>query len=346
MSLPPELIATGASSSKTSLSLSSSSIINQKAAHDVSGTKVIGAGTEFEGTLNATLTGIKKKMVTEWRCFDKIFIIVGVFFINVILATDSSAAATIQPKVLNDFNDMPRAGIIATIIFMFIAGIRPVFAKISYVFGHLHALILAMVLHTLGLISCASAKRFSAIFAGTAVAVLAIILVDILPVHLRAVVTAYVYIPFITNYYLGVEVANSLVDRWHWVYGILAILAIACSMPAFYSLYFLDKRARATLRTMESSTVIEKKPMLKHFSNAIMEMDVPGLVLICGGIIAILAPLGMQLNVTYGWGSPYVIAPLVIGVVALAFFVYYGSHLAMFSVVPFKLFKSHTFFPP
>ncbi|KAJ1896943.1 hypothetical protein LPJ66_003682 [Kickxella alabastrina] len=250
------------------------------------------------------MTGVKKKMVTEWRHFDKILIILSMFFPNVILTTDSSAATTIQPKILSDFNAMTRAGIIATIIFMFIAGIRPVFAKLS-VFGHLHPLILAIALHTLGLIFCALAKRFSAIFSSTANAILgssgyktlvAIILTDILLVHLRAVVTAYVSTPFMTNYYLGVEVANSL------------------------------------------------KPMIKHFSNAIMEMDVPGLVLICGGIIAFLTPLGMQLNIIYGWSSPHAIAPLVIGVVALAFFVYYESHLDMPPIVPFKLFKSRTFF--
>ncbi|KAJ2381312.1 hypothetical protein GGI05_006028, partial [Coemansia sp. RSA 2603] len=31
----------------------------------------IGAGTEFEGAANATLTGVKKKLVTEWRRSDK-----------------------------------------------------------------------------------------------------------------------------------------------------------------------------------------------------------------------------------------------------------------------------------
>ncbi|KAI7820750.1 hypothetical protein BX661DRAFT_188936 [Kickxella alabastrina] len=76
---------------------------------------------------------------------------------------------------------------------------------------------------------------------------------------------------------------------------------------------------------MESTT----KFMLKHFSNAIIEMDVPGLIII--------------LNIAYGWGSPYAIAPLAIGVVALAFFVYYESHLATSPVVPFKLFKSRNF---
>ncbi|KAJ2719227.1 hypothetical protein GGI07_005336 [Coemansia sp. Benny D115] len=313
---------------------------------------VIGAGTEFEGMPNATLTGVKKKLVTEWRRFDKILIIVGIFFINFITAMDSSATNTIQPTVLSEYNAMTRAGVIGTVTYLLIAGIRPIYAKISDVFGHLQALCLSMFLHTLGFIICASAKNFSAIFGGTIISVLgqagygtlvAIILADILPIHLRAAVTAYVSVPNVTNYYLGVEVGKGLEHRWHWVYGLLAILAVVCSMPAIYSLYHLDKRARAILREIERDEPAEKKPWLRRFGSVLMELDIPGLVLICGGLIAILAPLGMQLNATYGWGSGRVIAPLCIGVVALLFFGYYEKRLATFPVVPFRLFKIRTF---
>ncbi|KAJ1643076.1 hypothetical protein LPJ64_005117 [Coemansia asiatica] len=309
------------------------------------------AGTAFEGTPNATLTGVKKKLVTEWRRLDKILIIVGIFFINFITAMDSSATSTIQPNVLSEFNAMTRAGLIGTVTYLLIAGIRPIFAKISDVFGHLQALCLAMFLHTLGFVICAAAKNFSAVFGGTIISVLgqagygtlvAIILADILPIHLRAIATAFVSIPNVTNYYLGIEVGYGLVDKWHWVYGILTILAVVCSMPAIFSLFRLDKRARAILKDMEGSQV-EKKPMFKRFLDVLMELDIPGLVLICGGIIAILAPLGMQLNITYGWNSGRVIAPLCIGVVALVFFGYYEKRLATFPVLPFRLFKIRTF---
>ncbi|KAJ2355161.1 hypothetical protein GGF43_002853 [Coemansia sp. RSA 2618] len=308
---------------------------------------------EFLGTANATLTGVKKKLVTEWQLFDKVLISVGIFFINFITALDSSATTTVQPRVLSDFNALTRAGVISTVTYLLIAGMRPVFAKISDVFGHLQGLVLSAGLHTLGFLICALAKNFSALFGGTVISVLgqagygtlvAIIIADILPIHLRASVTAYVSVPNVTNYYLGVEVGNGLYDKWHWVYGILCILALVCSLPAMFSLFRLDKRARMILRQVDTVDSSEpKKPKFRRFLEVLMELDIPGLVLICGGFISILAPLGMQLNTTYGWGSARVIAPLVIGVVALLFFVYYEYRLAWFPVVPFRLFKIRTF---
>ncbi|KAJ2460858.1 hypothetical protein GGF42_000572 [Coemansia sp. RSA 2424] len=315
-------------------------------------TTTASAAVPLADSPNATLTGVKKKMVTEWRRFDKILISVGIFFINFVTALDGSATATIQPQVLSDFNALTRVGLIGTVTYLLIAGIRPIFAKISDVFGHLQALMLAMVLHTLGFVICAFSKNFSSIFAGTVISVLgqagystlvAIILADILPIHLRASVTAYVSIPYVTNYYLGVEVGNGLYNSWHWVYGILAIMAIVCSAPSLYSLYRLDKRARQILSEMGALKPTSQSSWLRRCFNVILELDIPGLLLICGGFISILAPLGMQLNTTYGWGSAHVVVPLVIGVVSLIGFVFYEKRLAAFPVVPFRLFKSRTF---
>ncbi|KAI9500849.1 major facilitator superfamily domain-containing protein [Coemansia spiralis] len=293
-------------------------------------------------------------MVTEWSRFDKILISAGMFFINFVTSLDSSATSTIQPRMLSDFNALTKVGLIGTVTYLLIAGIRPIFAKISDVFGHLQALLLAMFLHTLGFIVCALARNFSAVFGGTVISVLgqagygtlvAIIIADILPIHLRASVAAYVSIPNVTNYYLGVEVGSGLLTKWHWVYGILAIMAVVCSAPSIFSLYRLDKRARKILNEMEGGRQAPKtwKGRLNSIYNVFIELDILGLVLICGGFVAILAPLGMQLNITYGWGSGRVIAPLCIGVVTLAVFVYYECKLARYPVVPFRLFKSRTF---
>ncbi|KAJ1729190.1 hypothetical protein LPJ72_005102 [Coemansia sp. Benny D160-2] len=313
---------------------------------------------------DTTMTGVKKKLVTEWTLFDKILIIGGMFFINFVTALDSSATTTIQPRVLSDFNAMTKAGLIGTVTYLLIAGIRPIYAKITDVFGHLQALLMSMFLHTLGFLICSLAKNFSAVFGGTVISVLgqagygtlvAILIADIIPLHLRASVTAYVSVPNVTNYYLGVEVGSGLLNKWHWVYGILTILAVVCSIPSIFSLFRLDKRARKILREIEESedagaeTSVPRRrnrsvrDWARSFYNVVVELDIPGLVLICGGFIAILAPLGMQLNITYGWGSARVIAPLCIGVVSLAFSVYYEARIARYPVIPFRLFKSRTF---
>ncbi|KAJ1946161.1 hypothetical protein GGF37_001326 [Kickxella alabastrina] len=135
---------------------------------------------------------------------------------------DSSATNTVEPRGLSDFNAMSRAGLIGTVTSLLVTGIFPVFAKLSYVFSHLQLLMAAVVLQVLEFVTCATAKNFSAIFGGTVISELGqvgfktfitSILSDILPIHLRASVAAYVSVPSIVNYYLGVEVGNSLVDR-------------------------------------------------------------------------------------------------------------------------------------
>ncbi|KAJ1951126.1 ferrioxamine B transporter, partial [Linderina macrospora] len=316
----------------------------------------IEAHNEWSGALvneteqNATLTGVKKKMVTSWSRFDKIMIAGGIFFINFVTAMDSSATGTIQPTVLSEYNAMTRAGVISTVTYLLIAGLRPMFAKISDVYGHLHGLLISMFFHTLGFVICALSKNFTTIFAGTVISVIgqagygtlvAIIIADIIPIHLRGIVTAWVSIPNVTNYYLGVEVGNGLLSKWHWVYGILAILAVVCSMPSIYSLFRLDRRARQILK--ETGQWHGHRPIGEVLKESWYELDILGLILLCGGCISILAPLGMQLNTTYGWGSARVIAPLVIGVVALVFMVFYERLWARFPVIPFHLFKHRTF---
>ncbi|KAJ2418050.1 hypothetical protein GGF41_005206, partial [Coemansia sp. RSA 2531] len=113
---------------------SSRSSLSDNDDDNVKGVAVVHNGdaiTPIAESPNATLTGVKKKMVTEWRKFDKILISVGIFFINFVTSLDGSATSTIQPQVLSDFNAMTRIGLIGTVTYLLIAGIRPIFAKIS-----------------------------------------------------------------------------------------------------------------------------------------------------------------------------------------------------------------------
>ncbi|PIA13300.1 MFS general substrate transporter, partial [Coemansia reversa NRRL 1564] len=284
---------------------------------------------------------------------DKVIVSIGIFFIYFITALDISATGTIQPRVLSDFNSMTRAGVISTTTYLLIAGIRPGFAKISDVFGYLHALVLSTTLHTLGFLICAVAQSFNAVFAGSVISgigqggygtLVSMIIADILPIHLRGSITAYVSIPNITNYYLGIEVGNGLYNKWHWVYGILCILAVVCSIPAFLALYRVDRHTRNAMRIANSTnTTITKTSISRRIFNALLKLDIPGLVLLCGGLLCILSPLGMQLNLQYGWNSAQVIAPLVIGLITLSLFVIYEYKYAAYPVIAFPLLKNKTF---
>ncbi|KAJ2309830.1 hypothetical protein IWW54_003519 [Coemansia sp. RSA 2705] len=294
-----------------------------------------------------TLAMVRKQLTAKLSLTDKILLSASLFCINFVAALDISTIGTVQPRVLSDFNAMTKVGAITVIMILLSAGIRPVFAKITETFGHLEALIVSVMFHVLGSLICALAKSFGAIFAGTVFSwlgqtgystLVALLVADTLPIHLRASVTAYISIPFVTNYYLGIEIANQLYDKWQWVYGILCILAFVCALPAVFSLLRLNRRARQMLKESGAGP----QPF-KGVCAVLIELDVPGLVLLSGGLIAVLAPLGLQLNSTYGWSSAQVIAPIVSGLLTLVAFIYYELRLARYPIVTFRLLKTRTF---
>ncbi|KAJ2556886.1 hypothetical protein EV175_001700 [Coemansia sp. RSA 1933] len=119
----------------------------------------------------------------------------------------------------------------------------------------------------------------------------AILIAEIIPLHLRTCITAYISVPNVINNCLGFAIGSGLLNKWHWIYGILTILAVVCSLLEIYSLFRLDKRARKILHEIEETEGITSGSA-RCLRDVAIEIDIPGLVLICGGFVAILEPLG------------------------------------------------------
>ncbi|KAJ2779153.1 hypothetical protein H4R18_004184, partial [Coemansia javaensis] len=287
----------------------------------------------------------------EWRLADKMLAGAGVFLLYFIVALDSSATLTIRPRVLSDFNAMTQMGTVSTVMYLLVAGVRPVFSQISDAFGRAHALALSAALYGTGALVCALAQSFATVFGGTVVSgfgvagcstLAAIVVADILPLHQRGIAAAYVSVPSITNYYLGVVLGGRLLDRWHWVYGILCVLGLVCVLSAALVLWWLGRHAPRQRADTSEEPHQEKAPVLRRLGRVLLELDIPGLALLSGGLIAILAPLGLQLGKARGWASAPVIAPVVAGAAVLAGFVYYESKVARRPAVPLRLLRART----
>ncbi|ORX95450.1 major facilitator superfamily MFS-1, partial [Basidiobolus meristosporus CBS 931.73] len=279
------------------------------------------------------------------------FLIIGsLFAINFVTAMDTSATATIMPDVLSTYNSMTMYGALTSVTYLLVAGLRPIFAKIADTFGRVHAIVISIAFHTIGFVTCASARNFDYIFGGTILSTIGqagygtisiILIADFIPLHLRGSYNGYMAIPSVTNAYLGPVVAQALIHQWRWVYGLLAILALVCSVPAIYSLCIVDKRARENLDILDDPFLPQS--IFKSLKNMAIELDLFGLLLLCGGVIMVLLPLGLSYNIVYGWSDRRVLGPLVSGVLVLGFFCLYEHKLARCPVVPFRLFKNRTF---
>ncbi|KAI8323075.1 MFS general substrate transporter [Martensiomyces pterosporus] len=284
---------------------------------------------------------------------DKAVVLASIFCINFVTSLNASATATILPQVLTEFSALTKSGLIGIVSYLLIAGMRPVFAKISTAQGHMHALVLSMILHISGLALCAMSGGVKGIVVGSALETLgqagygttvAIVIADTLPLHLRGSVAAYVTVPNVVNYYLGAVVGQAMILQWRWVYGLLGVLALVCVGPSVYSL----RRVRmvpGTHPSIDSAKAAPKLPvpLAKKAWDLCVELDALGLVLLCGGFMAVLVPLTLQHNMVGGWLSTQTLAPLVLGGLSLAYFVYHEQHMAANPVVPFRIFKVCTF---
>ncbi|KAK9693593.1 hypothetical protein K7432_013855 [Basidiobolus ranarum] len=299
---------------------------------------------------NEELAGVKKGLVVKWRNADKYIVVGSLFAINFVTAMDTSATATIMPKVLSEYNSLTMYGALTSVSYLLVAGIRPIFAKIADTFGRVHAIGLSILFHTIGFVICASARNFGYIFAGTLLSTIGqagystisvILIADFIPLYLRGSFNGYMAIPSVTNAYLGPVVAYALLIKWRWVYGLLAILALVCSIPAVYSLYTIDKRASEDLQKLENPP--PRKPLGSLLLDIAIELDILGLLLLCGGVIMVLLPLGLSYNTIYGWGDGRVLGPLISGIIVILLFIIYEHKYARYPVVPFRLFKNKTF---
>ncbi|KAJ2772679.1 hypothetical protein IWQ56_001273 [Coemansia nantahalensis] len=280
---------------------------------------------------------------------DVMVVVAGVFLMTFITALDSSATMAIQPQVLSDFGAMARGGAVSVVTLLLQGGARLGFTQAAVYFGYPAAGAGALALHTAGFLACAAAHSFAALFAGTIVwglgmtgfaTLAAIAVADTLPLHLRGSVAAYASLPSILNYFLGVELGGRLVRRWRWVYGALCIVAVACAAPIALALRRVVRRA--PWKSGDADRAGPRRPWPRRLGRVLLEVDAPGLALITGGLLALLAPIGLQANAAHGWASAAMIAPLVTGAVTLAAAWYYEARVARWPAVPGRLLRVRT----
>lgn len=84
-------------------------------------------------------------------------------------------------------------------------------------------------------------------------------------------------------------------------------------------------------RIKKAGGIVHKKTSLAGFLN---EIDLGGMVLLCGGCAMLLLPIALVGNTTGSWRTPWVPTLIVLGVLFLLGLVYYEGHVAVKPVIP------------
>jgi len=152
----------------------------------------------------------------------------------------------------------------------------------------------------------------------------------------RAILFAFTTTPYISNTFAGPALGQAFLDHstWRWGYGAFAIITPAMCVP-FWTIFVI------MMRRAKGQEIIVKEKSGRTAPQSIIfwlvEFDVVGLLLICGGFSLLLLPFSLAAYQGEGWKSPMIICMIVFGFVLLATFAVWEKYLAPKTFFPFYL---------
>ncbi|KAK5632490.1 hypothetical protein RRF57_008204 [Xylaria bambusicola] len=159
----------------------------------------------------------------------------------------------------------------------------------------------------------------------------------------RGLAYAFTSSPYIITAFAGPKASSEFYANigWRWGFGAFSIIFPIVSAPLYFVLKFCIRKAKV------QGTLVEEKPkrtLLQMIWFYIVEFDplVAGVVLFSTGLVVFLLPFDIASGAPYGWGTAYIIAMIVIGLVIIVIFGFYEALLAPTPMLNFKLLSNRT----
>ncbi|KAL4739563.1 siderophore iron transporter mirB [Aspergillus similis] len=210
-------------------------------------------------------------------------------------------------------------------------------AKVVDVWGRAEGWLVMVGFSTLGLIMMAASKNletycaadvfYSVGFAGMNY-ILCVLAADITNLRNRGIAFAFTSSPYMITAFAGSKASEKFLVNinWRWGFGAFAIIFPFVASPVYFVL-------RVGLSRAEKQGIIQPRlrsgrtlsQNLKHYFFA---FDVPGVILLAGGLTVFLLPFTLASRAPNGWKTDYIIAMIVTGFVVMVLFVLYQAYWA------------------
>lgn len=253
----------------------------------------------------------------------------------------------------------------------------PIIAKLSDVFGRAEGLTLSITFLVLGLVLSAASRNIETYVVSRASQVIGrvvdgmqasgifdaigntgftimqqVFIADTTKLINRGIwsslVDAVVVIPML---YVGTIIGDSVLKHstWRWGYGMWAIILPVAAIPMIVILGYYQRRAKKTMETGSMKLAIlrglpdQASFSRKAFQLLYVELDLPGAILLTGGLVLTLVPLSITgSNNSNKWGDASTISMIVFGVVLLVVFFIWDTKYAQKPFVPYRMIRERT----
>ncbi|GAA5868058.1 hypothetical protein JCM8547_000791 [Rhodosporidiobolus lusitaniae] len=312
----------------------------------------------------ATQAGVLKIESAQrvWGKNSRIALFVGIALASYIYSLDGTTTWQYQALATSSFSLHSLLGAIGTAQAIVLAVTKPLFAKVSDVFGRAEAYSLCVFFYCLGYIIIAACKDIHTYAAGAILyefgyaglqILIQIVIADCTNLKWRGLVSSLTSIWFFINAFVSSNIAAGIIDssNWHWGYAMFIILIPVTLSPIIGTLFWAQWRAKKL--GLDSTDLVEAnggtaakakdtRPILSRLLSHALDVDALGLLLFAAGWSCILIPLTLVNKATLWWDSGKIIAMLTVGGVVLIAFVAYERFLAVKPLFPARFFKSST----
>ncbi|KAG9780833.1 MFS general substrate transporter, partial [Aureobasidium melanogenum] len=278
-----------------------------------------------------TLTWSKRSLISV---FILMFLL---YFVN---AFQSSILNNLSPYVTSDFEEHSLLTVIYIVSNCMSAATYIPVAKLLDIWGRAEGFLVMVVFADLGLILMASCNSLSTFCAaqvfysvgfGGMIYSIDVITADASKLKNRGLAYAFTSSPYMITAFAGSKASEGFYQdiSWRWGFGCFAIILPVVAAPLFFVLKTnLRKAKRHGVLGREKSG----RTLWQSICHYVVEFDALGVFLFAAGLTVFLLPFSLADSAPNGWGTGYIIAMIVVGVVVLALF---GLHEAFLAKVPF-----------
>ncbi|RWA03915.1 hypothetical protein EKO27_g11190 [Xylaria grammica] len=289
-------------------------------------------------------------LTLSWSKGALIAVFANIWTLYLVNAFQSSILYDLVPYATSDFGSHSLLNIIYIVADAVSAAVFIPLAKVVDVWGRAEGFLLMIGLATLGLVVMAASNSLVALSAGYVFYTAGtsgmtycvdVITSDASKLKNRALAFAFTSSPYIITAFAGPKASSRFQATvgWRWGFGAFAIIFPIVSFPLFFVLKINIRKAK------KEGTLIVEKPHRTIFQTIwhyIKEFDLIGVVLFSTGLVVFLLPFDIASEAPYGWGSAYIIAMIVVGLVILVIFGVYESKLAPSPMLNFKILSDRT----
>jgi SIT family siderophore-iron:H+ symporter-like MFS transporter len=287
---------------------------------------------------------------------DRIFIFLSVFLVAYCYGLDGTLRYTYQPYATGSFDSHSLLSTVNVIRAVIAAAAQPTAAKIADVFGRVELICVSVFFYVLGTVIEAAATNMATYAGGNVIyqvgytmimLLVEVIIADITSTRARLFFSYIPALPFIINAWVSGNIADAVLGAttWKWGIGMWCIIYPICALPLIISLMVVGRRAKKQGRLSNYRSSFE----LLGFKNLAIELfwllDVIGIILLIAVFALILVPFTLAGGAHTEWRTAHIIAPLVIGICCIPFFVYWELK-APHPLVPFSLMKDRSVWAP